>query len=132
MVLAELTTAGIPILEALEDAANTVDNAVIRKKLSWVIRRVQKGAPVAQAFMETELFENMIIQMICAGENSGQLDNMLRKAAEYYEMKFNHILDNLSSYIEPILLVLIAGMVLMLALGIFLPMWDMAKVVQGH
>ena len=132
MVLAELTTAGIPILEALEDATNMVDNAVIRKKLSWVIQRVQKGTPVAQAFAETELFENMIIQMIRAGENSGQLDSMLRKAAEYYEMKFNHILDNLSSYIEPILLALIAGMVLVLALGIFLPMWDMAKVVQGH
>jgi type II secretory pathway component PulF len=73
----------------------------------------------------------MIIQMIGAGESSGQLDMMLQKITEYYEMKFNYILDNLSSYIEPIMLAILAALILLLALGIFLPMWDLARAVKG-
>ncbi len=109
-----------------------VENSVIKEKLSSVKTMVEKGSSIEEAFAETGLFENMILQMIAAGEASGQLDSMIEKITEYYGMKFDNILDNLSSYIEPIMLAIIAAMVLLLALGIFLPMWDMAKVVQGH
>jgi len=69
--------------------------------------------------------------MIRAGEAGGALDAMLEKVSDYYKEKFNNIIDNLSSYIEPILIGFIAGMVLMLALGIFMPMWDMAQAAKG-
>ena len=74
----------------------------------------------------------MIIQMVRAGEDSGTLDTMISKVAEYYKMRFDAIIDGLSEAIEPIMLFFIAGMVILLALGIFLPMWDMGSAVNGR
>ena len=132
LIFSELIKAGIPVVEALENSVAMVDNAYMREKLEIVKTMVEKGSSIEEAFAQTNLFENMILQMIAAGETSGQLDSMLQKITDYYGMKFDYILDNLSSYIEPIMLAIIAAMVLLLALGIFLPMWDMAKVVQGR
>ena len=72
----------------------------------------------------------MIIQMVAAGEQSGQLDAMMEKVTDYYKMKFDAIIDGLSEAIEPIILFFIAAMVLLLALGIFLPMAVMGKAVK--
>jgi len=132
LVFSELVKAGIPIVEALDNSVSMIDNSYIKEKLQIVKQMVEKGSSIEEAFKETGLFENMILQMIAAGEASGQLDAMLEKITEYYGMKFDYILDNLSSYIEPIMLAIIGALVLLLALGIFLPMWDMARVVQGH
>ncbi len=132
LIFSELVKAGIPVVDALENSVNMVDNSYMKEKLEIVKTMVEKGSSIEEAFAQTRLFENMILQMIAAGEASGQLDSMLQKITEYYSMKFDYILDNLSSYIEPILLAIIAALVLLLALGIFLPMWDMAKVIQGH
>ena len=73
----------------------------------------------------------MLIQMIRAGEQGGALDSMLEKVTDYYREKFNYLIENMSAYIEPIMIGFIAGMVLMLALGIFMPMWDMGQAVKG-
>ncbi|WP_456450613.1 type II secretion system F family protein [Hydrogenimonas sp.] len=132
IVFTELVHAGIPIADALDTATSMIDNAVLREKLEAVKVSVSRGVSLTDAFRDTGVFENMIIQMISAGESSGQLDNMMRKVTDYYRMRFNYILDNMSSYIEPIMLAIIAGLVLLLALGIFLPMWDMARAVKGH
>jgi len=132
IVFTELVHAGIPIADALDTATSMIDNAVLREKLEAVKVSVSRGISLTEAFRDTGVFENMIIQMISAGESSGQLDNMMRKVTDYYRMRFNHILDNMSSYIEPIMLAIIAALVLLLALGIFLPMWDMARAVKGH
>ncbi len=131
LVFSELIKAGIPVVDALDNSVSMINNSFIKEKLEIVKQMVEKGASIEEAFHETGLFENMILQMIAAGEASGQLDAMLEKITEYYGMKFDYILDNLSSYIEPIMLAIIAAMVLLLALGIFLPMWDMANVVKG-
>ncbi len=132
LIFSELVKAGIPVVDALDNSIAMIDNSYLKEKLEIVKNMVEKGASIGDAFEQTGLFENMIIQMITAGEASGQLDAMLEKITEYYGMKFDYILDNLSSYIEPIMLAIIAAMVLLLALGIFLPMWDMAKVVGGQ
>jgi len=132
IIFTELLHAGIPIADALNTATSMIDNAVIKERLKTVQISITRGVSLTQSFKETGLFENMIIQMINAGENSGQLDNMMRKVTDYYKMRFNYILDNLSSYIEPVMLTIIAALVLLLALGIFLPMWDMAGAVNGH
>ncbi|MRI83096.1 MAG: type II secretion system protein F [Nitratiruptor sp.] len=131
LVFTELIKAGIPVVDALNNSVNMMDNAYLKEKLSIVKQMVEKGSSIQEAFKETGLLESMILQMLAAGETSGQLDAMLEKITEYYTMRFNYIVDNLSTYIEPIMLAIIAGMVLLLALGIFLPMWDLASAVKG-
>jgi len=131
LIFTELVRAGIPVADALDTALMTIDNEEIKDKLSTVKYEVERGSNLTDAFAKTELFEGMLIQMIKAGEQGGALDKMLEKVSDYYKARFNDIIDNLSSYIEPILIGFIAGMVLMMALGIFLPMWDMASAVKG-
>ena len=131
LIFTELVRAGIPVAEALDTAVMTIDNEVLREKLSSVKVLVERGSNLTDAFRQTDLFEGMLIQMIQAGEQGGALDRMLGKVSDYFKSRFNEIIDNISSYIEPILIGFIAGMVLMMALGIFLPMWDMAQAVKG-
>jgi general secretion pathway protein F/MSHA biogenesis protein MshG len=131
LILSELIRAGIPIVEALDTALLTVSNTTVQEKLSFVKISVQRGISLTESFRETGLLENMLIQMIQAGEQSGTLDTMLGKVTDYYNSRFNEIIDNISSYIEPILLLFLAGMVLLLALGIFLPMWELGSAVKG-
>jgi len=131
LVFGELVKAGIPVSEALETAVGMVDNAAIKEKLWSVNANIGRGMSLAEAFKLTGLYENMLLQMIKAGEAGGQLDAMLGKVTDYYDMRFQDLIDNLSAYIEPILLFFIAGLVLLMALGIFMPMWDLGKAVKG-
>ncbi len=130
MIFTELIAAGIPISEALDTAILTIDNTILKEKLSNVATSVGRGMSLSDAFRDTGLFQGMLLQMIGAGEKSGTLDMMLDKVANYFKMRFDEIVDNISSYIEPILIGFIAIMVLIMALGIFLPMWDLAAAVK--
>ncbi len=132
LVFSELIRAGIPIAEALDTSIDMIDSLPLKAKLLSVRRTVEKGGTLNKGLKETGLFENMIIQMVSAGEDSGTLDTMIKKVAEYYKMRFDAIIDGLSGAIEPIMLLIIASMVILLALGIFLPMWDMGNAVQGR
>ena len=131
LVFSELIRAGIPIAEALDTAIEMIDNLPLKAKLKSVRITVEKGGTLNKGLKETELFENMILQMVRAGEDSGTLDAMIQKVAEYYKMRFDAIIDGLSDAIEPIMLFFIAGMVILLALGIFLPMWGLGSAVNG-
>jgi len=131
LVFTELIRAGIPIADALDTSLLTLDNTYLKRKLSAVKISVQRGISLTEAFRDTGLFEGMLVQMIQAGEQSGTLDKMLEKVTNYFKSRFNQIIDNIASYIEPILLGFIAAMVLLMALGIFMPMWDMAKAVKN-
>ena len=130
LVFSALVHAGIPIADSLEASIDMIDNLPLKEKLQTVRGAVEKGNSLNQGLADTGLFENMIIQMISAGESSGQLDAMMEKVTEYYKMKFDAIIDGLSEAIEPVILALIAAMVLLMALGIFLPMWDMGKAAK--
>ncbi|CAI6147224.1 MAG: Type II secretion system protein F [uncultured Sulfurimonas sp.] len=132
LVFSELIRAGIPIAEALDTSIEMIDSLPLKAKLQTVRLTVEKGGTLNKGLAETELFENMILQMVSAGEDSGTLDAMVQKVAEYYKMRFDAIIDGLSEAIEPIMLFFIACMVILLALGIFLPMWDMGNAVQGR
>jgi type II secretory pathway component PulF len=131
LVFSELVRAGIPVSEALDTAVGMVDNLAIKEQLITVNANIGRGMNLSEALELTGLYENMLLQMIRAGEASGQLDAMLGKVTDYYDMQFQDLIDNLSSYIEPIMLFFIAGLVLLMALGIFLPMWDLGKAVKG-
>ena len=131
LVFGELVKAGIPVSEALETAVGMVDNAAIKEQLLSVNKNIGRGMSLAESFKITGLYENMLLQMIKAGEAGGQLDAMLDKVTEYYDMQFQDLIDNLSAYIEPIMMFFIAGLVLLMALGIFMPMWDLGKAVKN-
>ena len=130
LVFGELVKSGIPVSEALDTAVGMVDNAAIKEQLLTVNANIGRGMNLAEAFKITGLYENMLLQMIKAGEAGGQLDTMLDKVTTYYEMEFQDLIDNLSAYIEPIMMFFIAGLVLLMALGIFMPMWDLGKAVK--
>lgn len=131
MIFSELVRAGVPIAGALETSLITVSNTEMKRKLQATRTIIQRGQSLTEAFKSTSLYENMLIQMVSAGEQSGRLDDMLEKVTDYYRGRFNDRIDNISSSIEPILMLFIAGMVLMMALGIFLPMWDLGSAVKG-
>ena len=131
LVFAELVRSGIPVSEALETAVGMVDNLAIKEQLITVNANIGRGMSLAEAFELTRLYQNMLLQMIKAGEASGQLDAMLGKVTDYYDMEFQNLIDNLAAYIEPIMLFFIAGLVLLMALGIFMPMWDLGKAVKN-
>ena len=131
LVFGSLIKAGIPVSDALNTAIGVVDNLYIKKELESINTNIGRGVSLSESFEQTNLFENMTIQMVKAGENSGQLDQMLAKVTQYYNMKFQNLIDNLSAYIEPIMIAMIAGLVLLLALGIFMPMWDLGRAARG-
>ena len=124
-----LLNAGIPITDALDAAIGVVENSYMRKRLEMIRRAIEEGRPLHSGFEESGLFANMIVQMVKAGEQGGALGTMLQKVTDYYQERYQHIVDNVASMIEPILIAAIAGFVLVLALGIFLPMWSMAEVM---
>ena len=132
LIFTELVRAGIPVADALETATLTVENQDIHDKLATIKIAVQRGVSLTEAFRDTQLYESMLIQMLSAGEKGGAIDAMLEKVTDYYKAKFSDLVDNISSYVEPIMLLFMAGMVILLALGIFMPMWDLGNAVQGR
>jgi general secretion pathway protein F len=129
-VLQKLIDLGIPITDAVDMALNIVENTYIKKQLEHIRNSIKTGGTLKQGFAESGLFENIIVQMIGAGEESGSLVLMLEKISKYYFDKYKDIVDNIAVLIEPILIAAIAGFVMTLALGIFLPMWNLAEAMQ--
>lgn len=129
--LSLLLKAGISLEEGLISSSSLLGNEFMKSKLNGVDNSIKIGVTLADALTDTGYFDPMAIQMVNTGEQSGELDKMLASVAEYYKMQYDHILDNLSSYIEPIMTLFIAGLVLLLALGIFLPMWGLGAAAKG-
>jgi len=129
-ILGLLYKSGIGIITSFEIVSEVTGNNVLKNELLDIRDRVSGGTNIASAFVASPYFPPVVSDMIAAGEETGQLDNMLFKISDYYDEEINYSISTLSSALEPILLVFIAGMVLILALGVFLPMWDMIKVFQ--
>jgi len=125
-----LVKAGIPIVDALDAAIEIVENKYIKAQFKKVKDSIEEGKSLYTGFLESGMFSSMILQMLKAGEDSGSLNKMLDKITSYYSKKYDEIIDGVSSMIEPILIGAIAGFVLVLALGIFLPMWSMAETMM--
>lgn len=126
-VFSTLQSGGVAILEILTVTAKVVDNTVISSIIRGLRDSVQEGTGLAAPLKQSGLIPSLVIQMIAAGEESGALDDMLEKVADYYDDEVDHAVKNLSSMIEPVLLLFMAALVLFLALAIFMPMWDMSK-----
>jgi len=91
---------------------------------------IERGDSITRTATITGMFTPLVLQMLAVGEETGSVDDMLMEVAEYYEREVDYDIKNLSSSIEPIMIVAIGIMVLILALGVFLPMWDMATVIR--
>jgi type II secretory pathway component PulF len=130
-VFSVLTESGINIIRSLELSAAALENLVLVSMLDEVRREVEKGTDLNHAMSQHSLFPAMVIQMVTVGEESGQLDTMMGKVADYYEVETDYTIRNLSTLIEPILLLFMGVMVGFIALAIFMPMWDMMNVARG-
>ncbi|WP_252347989.1 type II secretion system F family protein, partial [Shewanella algae] len=127
--LATTFAAGVPLIDGLESAAGASGNYVYRKALLNVRTEVMAGMQMNVAMRTTKLFPDMLIQMVMIGEESGSLDNMLNKVANIYEMQVDDAVDGLSSLIEPIMMVVIGTIVGGLIVGMYLPIFNLGKVV---
>jgi len=131
LTLSSLIRSGIPVMEALKISEGIIDNEVIKRKIKLIITGINQGRTMAEMFKETGIVNYVALRMISAGEESGEIDIMLENAAKYYGDKFEDVVENMQAAIEPIMLSIIGALVLLIALGIFLPMWDLASAVKN-
>jgi MSHA biogenesis protein MshG len=122
---------GVPAVQALSMVARTVDNEHVARKLEAMREGVERGESVLRTASATAIFTPIVLQMVAVGEETGALDDLLTEVADMYQREVEYDLKNLASQIEPILIVALGGMVLILALGVFLPIWDLGQAALG-
>ena len=122
--------AGIPLSQALGFTARAVSNSYVGEKIEMIRNGVERGDTLTRSATQANIFTPLVLQMLAVGEESGSIDTMLDDVAQFYEREVDYDLKNLSSAIEPVLIVIIGGMVLVLALGVFLPMWNLASIAR--
>lgn len=122
---------GIPMTTGLTLVADAVDNKFMQEKIVAMRLAIESGESLLRSAIASTLFTPLVLQMIAVGEETGRVDELLKEVGDYYEREVDYDLSTLTARIEPLLLVVVAVMVLVLALGIFTPMWDMASAMQG-
>lgn len=128
--LGSLISSGVPMLQALEVTEKTIDNSIISNVLKNVYSAVSKGEPISTPLKESGEFPAMPVHMIAVGEETGALDTMLNKVADYYDMATEYSIRRITSLLEPIFLVVIGGMVGFIFASILLPIFQMVKTLK--
>ncbi|MBU2870307.1 type II secretion system F family protein [Colwellia sp. E2M01] len=123
--------AGVPMTTGLTLVADAVDNSYMQGKIAAMRQGIEGGESLLRSSVASGLFTPLVLQMVAVGEETGRVDELLAEVGDYYEREVDYDLSTLTARIEPLLLVVVAVMVLVLALGIFTPMWDMASAMQG-
>ena len=118
---------GIPIVQALNTVGMVVDNEYMRSKIEQMRDGVERGESILRTANATGVFNATVLQMIAVGEETGDMDGLMFEVAGMYQREVEYEIKNLSANIEPIMIVALGVLVLILALGIFLPMWDLGK-----
>lgn len=126
-----MVRAGLPLNQALKMAAEALDNRFLEQRLLEMKQGIESGTSIATTAANTEIFTPLVLQMIAVGEETGQIDDLLLEAADFYDREVDYDLTTLTARIEPLLLLVVSAMVLLLALGIFLPMWGMLDVANS-
>jgi MSHA biogenesis protein MshG len=122
---------GVPLTSALNLVADAVDNAFMAERILSMRKNIEKGESLSRVASSSKMFTPLALQMISVGEETGRVDELLAEVADFYEREVDYDLKSLTSKIEPILISIVAGMVLVLALGIFTPMWGMMGAIKG-
>ncbi|MFC3123040.1 type II secretion system F family protein [Agaribacter flavus] len=125
-----MLNAGVPLTSVLSLAAESMGNAYMSSRIIEMRRKIEKGESLSRVAKSSELFTPLVLQMIAVGEETGRLDELLEEVADFYEREVEYDIKTLTSKIEPILISVVAVMVLILALGIFTPMWDMMGAIR--
>ena len=123
---------GVPIVQALTVVSQTSDNAYLASRIEGMRDGVERGESILRTATNAEVFTPIVLQMVAVGEESGSIDDLMDEIAMMYEREVDYELKTLSSQIEPILITFLGVMVLILALGIFLPIWDLGKAALHH
>jgi MSHA biogenesis protein MshG len=122
---------GVPLVQALTVVAQTVDNTFIGSRIEQMRDGIERGESITRCAAATGVFTPVVLQMISVGEETGELDSLLFEIADMYERETDYSIKGLSAAIEPILLAIISALVLVLALGIFLPLWNLGQAAMG-
>lgn len=123
-----MLNAGLPINTALELSARALDNPYLGDKIRGIRAGIERGEGLYQTHLVSGMFTPLVLQMISVGEESGQVDALLAEVAAFYESEVEYDVKQLSDRIEPLMIIIMAAFVTVLALGIFLPMWDMYNI----
>lgn len=118
---------GIPAAQALSVVAEVTDNAWVASRVEGMRNGIERGESVLRTAQAAAVFNPVVLQMIAVGEETGSIDELMQEVADMYEREVDYEIKTLSARIEPLIIVAMGGIVLVLALGVFLPMWDMGK-----
>jgi type IV pilus assembly protein PilC len=129
--LSSALSSGVPILQSLTISSNTSGNTVIRDAVTEASMKIREGASIAIELERTNEFPMMVTRMIAAGESSGNLDAMLEEVSRYYERDVEYAVEKLTRMIEPLMTVLIGGIVLLILLALYMPVFNLGKAFQG-
>lgn len=121
------TKSGLPILGALKLVSQTVDNDYISAKVMGMSSGIERGETILRTATQSGVFNPLVLQMIAVGEESGYLDDLMQEVADMYQADVEYDVKTLGSAIEPIMIIFLGVLVLILALGVFLPIWDMSS-----
>ena len=130
--LGTLLSSGVPILDALEIVAKTAGNVIVEEAIMYARARISEGKNMAQPLMETNVFPPMVVQMVGVGEQTGALDTMLNKIADFYEEEVDVAVAALTSLIEPALMVGIGGTVGVVLIAMYLPIFGLADKIKAQ
>lgn len=129
--LSALTSSGIPLLQGLVVVEKTISNVAIRRIIQNIRAAITEGNPLAEQFKASGFFSPMVVQMISTGEKTGKLDQTLEEVSSFYDPEIEHTLKNLTTILEPLMLLLMGGMVAFIALSVLLPIFNLIKVFRG-
>jgi len=129
-VFATLEASGVPIINTLTIASKTVGNRTISAVIDRVTESVKEGKGLSAPLRESDFFPPVVTQMLSIGEESGEMEGMLLKVSDYYDSEVEEAVKGLVAAIEPLLMVVLAGVALLFAMGIFLPMWSMHSALK--
>ena len=127
---AVLLHSGVPILEALEITSETVNNTVVARAIKKTQEAVKQGESVASELQHHEVFPPMVVQMLAVGEETGQVDTMLEKVADFYDQEIEATVDALTSLLEPLLIVVMGGAVGGMVVALYMPMFQIINLVK--
>ena len=122
--LATLTSSGVPILDGLEITAKTAGNAIVEDAIMGVRKSVEAGRTIAEPLGETKVFPSMVVQMIGVGEQTGALDAMLNKIAEFYEEEVDNAVTGLMKLMEPVMIAILGTVIGTIVVAMYMPMFD--------
>ncbi len=128
--LATLTSSGVPILDGLEITAKTAGNAIVEDAIMGVRKSVEAGRTIAEPLGETKVFPSMVVQMIGVGEQTGALDAMLNKIAEFYEEEVDNAVNGLMKLMEPIMIAILGTVIGTIVVAMYMPMFDLISKIN--